>query len=48
MRRMLGPQDLPPIDAQRLPADAVGVFARMRQHIEQQARKIEHKSREIV
>jgi transposase len=37
---MLGLQELPPIDEQRLPADVVVVLARMRQHIEQQAREI--------
>jgi hypothetical protein len=48
MGRMLGLQELPPIDEQRLPADVVAVLARMRQHIEQQASEIERKGREIV
>ena len=47
MRRMLGLQELPLIDEQRLPADVVAVLRRMRQHIEQQAGEIERKDCEI-
>jgi len=47
MQRMLGLQDLPPIDEQQLPAQVVQVLARMRQHIEQQARQIERGNDEI-
>jgi len=44
---MQGLQDLPDIELQRLPAEAVAVIARMRQRIEQQAGEIERRDHEI-